>query len=60
MPTSRKAKVRIMGGEKMRVRGSYLCEVGTSRSDERISHNLLPELASNSPVEGFSLLTSGH
>ena len=48
-----------MGGEKMRVRGSYLREVGTSRSDERISRNLLPWLVSNSPVEGFSLLASG-
>ena len=44
----------------MRVRGSYLREVGTSRSDERISRNLLPWLASNSLVEGFSMLASGH
>ena len=48
-----------MDGEKMRVRGFCLREVGTSHSDERISRNLLPWLASNSPVEGFSLLTLG-
>ena len=52
--------VRIMGGEKMCVHGSYLREVGTSRSDERILRNLLPWLASNSLVEGSSLLTLGH
>ena len=49
-----------MDGEKMRVHGSCLREVDTSRSDERISRNLLPWLASNSPVEGFSLLALGH
>ena len=49
-----------MGVEKMRVRGSCLREVGTSRSDERISRSLLPWLASNSPVEGFSLLALGY
>ena len=54
------ARVRIVDGEKMRVRGFYLREVGTSRSDEQILRNLLPWLASNSPVEGFSLLTLGH
>ena len=59
MPTSKKAKVRIMDGEKMWVRGSCLREVDTSRSDERISRNLLPWFASNSPVGGFYLLTSG-
>ena len=48
-----------MDGEKMRVREFCLHEVGTSRSDERISRNLLPWLASNSPVGGFSLLASG-
>ena len=49
-----------MDGEKMRVRRSCLREVGTSRSDERISRNLLPWLASNSHVKGFSLLALGH
>ena len=52
--------VRIMDGEKMRVCGSCLREVGTSRNDERISRNLLPWLASNSPVKGFFLLALGH
>ena len=44
----------------MRVRGFCLREVGTSRSDEQILRNLLPWLASNSPIEEFSLLTLGH
>ena len=48
-----------MDGEKMRVHGSCLRGVGTSRSDKRISQNLLPWLSSNSLVEGFSLLASG-
>ena len=48
-----------MDGEKMWVHGSCLREVGTSRNDERISRNLLPWLANNTPLGGFSLLALG-
>ena len=51
------AKVRTVDGVKMQVHESYLREVGTSRSDEQMRHNLPPYLANNSLVEGFSWLT---
>ena len=52
--------VRTMDGEKMRVREFCLREVGTSRSDEQMRHNLPLYSASNSLVKEFSWLTSDH